>query len=51
MKIKALILAGVMVLSMALFAGCGKKCAVCGDRSSDGQEIYGQFVCDDCLSF
>lgn len=48
-KIKALILAGVMVLSIAALTGCGKECSACGETSSDGQEIFGEFICQDCL--
>lgn len=47
-KVKALILAGVMVLSVLALAGCGKECSVCGESSSDYSEVGGVVVCSEC---
>lgn len=44
------IVAGVLLVTTLLFAvSCGKKCEACGKMSSKGEELFGVFVCQNCI--
>ena len=49
-KIKALILAGVMLLAVVAVSGCGgKECTRCGSRKLSGDMVEENFVCEACI--
>lgn len=47
--VKTAIISVLLVATVLLAASCGKKCASCGDLSMSGEEMFGEFVCKDCI--
>lgn len=45
---KIALLMAVLAATMML-ASCGEKCANCGENSTKGKEIAGEFICQDCI--
>ena len=47
---KKIIIAGLIAVTTLLFAAsCGEKCDVCGKNSMGGEEVFGQFVCNNYI--
>ncbi len=47
---KKMVIAGILLVTTLLFAAsCGKKCDACGKNSMGGEEVFGVFVCDNCI--
>ena len=46
---KKIALLMVVLIATTLLASCGKKCSSCGENSTKGKEISGEFICQDCI--
>ena len=46
---KVIAVAALLAATVLMAVSCGEKCDVCGKNSMGGEEVFGQFVCDNCI--
>lgn len=47
--VKTAIISVLLVATVLLATSCGKKCVSCGKASMSGEELFGEFVCQNCI--